>query len=126
MSISSAKSDLTQVISYLPNGKEWRSSVTATVGFHAPARGRFRLVVSKEGEVLGASWKSWLPRDGNAAESSERKDRRKERGEFDLVMQKRPAGVVFDKPKTNARPAGAGAGVEGGEEEVVEKTMFQK
>lgn len=90
------------------------------------------MVEPATGEVLGASWRAWLPRDkgvegvGKAGKETGGNGR----GDFDIVTVKKAPPVVFDKPakgKGAAAPAGqaAGAGVEG-EEEVQEKTFLQK
>ena len=135
-----ADDDYTQVITYLsPDKQQFRSSSTATLSFHAPAKGRFRLNVAQDGTVLGASWRCWLPkpRAGNAekkeAEESQRRgaEAREDNGDFDLVMQQLPPLVMFEKPnKGSVKQAdaakGAGAGGVGEEEVVEEKSLFQK
>ena len=115
-------------------GERYRSSVTATYGFHAPYRGRFRLVLDSKGEAVGASWHSCLSKSAPAAGKGKGKGESggNARGDFDVLTTKPAPRVVFDKPakgKGGAAAAGAGAGVggkEGEEEEVVEKTLLQK
>ena len=146
---TSSEDDLTQIVTYLPNNdpksQSYRSSATATYGFHAPYRGRFRIVVEPEtGEIVGASWRAWMPgheersdakkhSTGAKAKKATGNDSERStaggRGDFDVVTVKRPPPIVFDKPSKGGRGGAAqGAaqpGVEG-EEEVQEKTFFQK
>lgn len=85
------------------------------------------------GEVVGASWRAWLPREKGSEGAGKRGKEEKSgngRGDFDIVTVKKAPPVVFDKPAKGrgaAAPVGqaAGAGVEG-EEEVQEKTFLQK
>ncbi|KAK3171755.1 hypothetical protein OEA41_003839 [Lepraria neglecta] len=146
--------DLTQVAIYLPNGdvkgERFRTSATATNGFYAPYKGRFRIVVEPlTGEVVGASWHAYLPKTspsqpsgkenvkGNGkAGSGKEKGVATMRGDFDIITVKRAPGVVFDKPAKGKGAATAGTGSGGGsgagsagpegEEEVAEKTFLQK
>lgn len=126
---------LTQIAIYLapssddPASAPLRTSATATNGFYAPYKGRFRLMVQPEtGDVVGASWSAWMPEggDGNG------KVKGKGRGDFDIVTVKKAPVVIFDKPVKGKGAAtaaggagGAGAGTEG-EGEEVEKTFLQK
>ena len=118
----------TQVAIYFPNNDptsdRFRSSATATNGFYAPYKGRLRILVDPEdGTVLSASWRAWRPKDdGQQANRL---------GDFEIMTRKQAPPVVFDistKEKSSAaqnRGQGAQQGAEG-EEEVVEKTFFQK
>lgn len=119
---------LTQIALYLPNAdprsEHYRSSAASIRGFHAPYKGRFRIVVDPEdGEVVGASWVAWMPRGGEGEGGREGSGR----GDFDVVTVKKAPSVVFDKPVKGKGGAAAGAApVVEGEEEVVEKTLLQK
>ncbi|KAL9066823.1 MAG: hypothetical protein Q9161_007329 [Pseudevernia consocians] len=136
---------LTSVVVYLDgqtSGPGYRSSVTATRGFHAPYTGRFRVVLDANGEVAAASWHSHLAQSSAAAAGKGKgKGKRKgesgsaenRRGDFDVRRTKAAPSVVFDKAVKGtgggATGAGTGAGTAAGtegEEEVVEKTLFQK
>ena len=102
--------------------------MTATCGFHAPYRGRVRVVLGTRGEVVGASWHSYFS-EGSVALGKGGGERG--RGDFDVLTTKAAPAVVFDKSAKGkgggATGAGAGAGVAGqDEEEVVEKTLLQK
>ncbi|KAL9611144.1 MAG: hypothetical protein Q9167_004197 [Letrouitia subvulpina] len=121
-----------------------RTTATATRGFYPPAKGRFRLMVDAEGQVLGASWHSWVPTEKAKAAAhtetqaqaklkgvKEGEERYEEggKGDFDLVL-------VKDAPRPHAGDGAAGGkgrtqgiareGEEGEEEEVVERTFLQK
>lgn len=105
--------------------------MTATYGFHAPYQGRFRVVLDTEGEVVGASWHSYLVKGSSAAGNGKGESGRDGRGDFDVLTTNSAPVVVFDKPakgKGGVAGAGTGAGMAGkeGEEEVVEKTLLQK
>ena len=133
---------MTQVAIYMPSGSadavaagRLRTSATATNGFHAPYKGRFRITVNSEGDVVGASWHSYLPIASQTKPTSNGKEKDEEatdgRGDFDVVTVKPAPGVVFDTPaKGKGAVAGAGpaqgVGTDGEEEEVVEKTFLQK
>ncbi|KAM0806021.1 hypothetical protein BDR22DRAFT_195165 [Usnea florida] len=114
---------LTSVVVYLdgdnPNGQSYRSSVTATHGFHSPCQGRFRIVLDMKGDVVGASWRSWIPRDddGDAGNKKGKGNGKADegsggRGDFDILSTKPAPRVTFDKTVK-------GKGV-------VEKTLLQK
>lgn len=66
----------------------------------------------------------------NDGQGKRDKEGRTGRGDFDILTMKAAPGVVFEKgaSKGKGKSAGVGVGVgaEGGEEEVVEKTMLQK
>lgn len=139
---------LTQVAIYMPHGSKdaitaghLRTSATATNSFHTPYKGRFRITVNAEGEVLSASWHAYLPK--NAATKGVLNGKGKDseiasgRGDFDIMTVKPAPGVVFDVPtKGKSAVAGIGAALgigeqtgqtgQEGEEEVVEKTFLQK
>lgn len=105
--------------------------MTATCGFHAPYRGRFRVVLDREGEVVGASWHSYLARGGlppSAAGKGKGKGQSVEggKGDFDVLTTKPAPSVVFEKAAKGKTGAGAGVVGQEGEEEEVEKTFFQK
>lgn len=127
---------LTSVVIYLDGqigGEKYRSSVTATYGFHAPYKGRFRIVLDTKGEIVGASWHSYSPKSSPAAGQGKSAEREKGRGDFDILVTKTAPSVVFDKPAKGkggggATAVGAGAGGAGkeDEEEAVEKTFLQK
>ncbi|CAF9933715.1 hypothetical protein IMSHALPRED_009448 [Imshaugia aleurites] len=121
---------LTSVAVYPNNGvggHRYSSSVTATYAFHAPCKGRFRVVLDANGDVVGASWRAYLLKGEGKGEGESESE--SERGDFDILTTKPAPAVVFDKPvKGKGGAAGAGAGMAGseGEEEVVEKTLLQK
>ena len=115
-------------------GERYRSSVTATRGFHAPYTGRFRVVLDTRGEVVAASWRARLSKGSAAAAAAVGKRKGESgdrRGDFDIVATKLAPRVAFDKPAkgkgaaTGASPGAGAAGAEG-EGEEVEKTMLQK
>lgn len=88
------------------------------------------MVLDREGEVVGASWHSYLVRSSTSAGNGMGKGVNG-RGDFDILTTKPAPKVVFDKPaKGKGRATGAGPGVgtagQEGEEEVVEKTLLQK
>ena len=129
---------MTSIAVYLPNDERYRSSVTATIGFHAPYRGRFRITVTPAGEVVGASWRAWRVGGGGGEEEDDddvgrRRREREGRGDFDVVIMKQAPGVVFDKGGKGKGVASAGGeggmgvgGKEGDEGEGAEKTFLQK
>lgn len=109
--------------------------MTATYGFHAPYKGRFRVLLDGEGVVVGASWHSYLPRGPAVAGKGKGKGKVESvengRGDFSILTTKPAPSVVFDKVAkgtAGATGAGTGAGMGGqeGEGEVVEKTFLQK
>lgn len=88
------------------------------------------MVLDTQGEVVGASWHSYLSKGGKGKGKGE-SGGNSGRGDFDVLVTKPAPGVVFDKPakgKGGVTGAGTGAGMAGkeGEEEVVEKTLLQK
>jgi len=130
-----------QVAIYMPDGdaksvKEGRvrTSATATNGFCAPYKGRFRITVNNEGDVVGASWHAYLPTTSATKSASNGKGKTTEatitRGDFDINTVKPAPGVVFDAPtKGKGLAAAAGAALGGGtegEEEPADKTFLQK
>ena len=149
---STSEDDLTQIVTFLPNNDpksdRFRSSLTATYGFHPPYKGRFRIVVEPEtGHIVGASWKARLPGIAEREEAKRSKATKVSKGgklkaagedgakrtangngDFDVVTVKKPPPVVFDKPAKGKGGATQGTGQVGaeGEEEVQEKTFFQK
>lgn len=82
------------------------------------------MVDPDDGEVVGASWRSWMVKGDKGKEG-----KGNGRGDFDIITVKKAPVVVFDKPGKEKggilASVGKGAGVEG-EEEVVEKTLLQK
>lgn len=103
--------------------------------FYPPFKGRLRVVVTGEGEVLGVGWRAWVPMKEEEKGEGEERYREGGRGDFDVVVQARAPGVWVDKAigKGKGRAAvGEGkTGKEGGggeeeEEEGVEKSFLQK
>lgn len=111
-----------------------RSTVTATRGFHEPYRGRFRLLLSVDGDdVLSASYYSFYSvtsRDkGEGKSQGKGANGEAEREEFDINFQARAPAIHLDRPaKKGQKVLGAtGPDAEGDDGEAVEeKTFFQK
>jgi len=94
--------------------KSYRTTLTATSSFHAPYVGRFRITVTPEGEVLGASFHASLRNGEKEAGVGE------ERGDFDMLVVEKGPEIVGLEPEKKA-------GVQGKDgEEVEEKTFLQK
>ncbi|KAG8530102.1 uncharacterized protein KY384_005584 [Bacidia gigantensis] len=112
----------------------FRSSVTATRGFHAPYKGRFTVVVSVDGdEVLGVSWRSWPSKEGGKGKGSDKgkgkgkggKGEVEGRGDFDIVVQARAPVPVLDSKGGKGQVKATGAEGEEGEEKD-ERSFIQK
>lgn len=87
------------------------------------------MVLDTKGEVVGASWHSYLRKSSSAVgKKGNGASGENGRGDFDVLNTKMAPGVAFDVPakgKGGATGGGPGVGKEG-EEEVVEKTLLQK
>ncbi|KAL8674078.1 MAG: hypothetical protein Q9168_001513 [Polycauliona sp. 1 TL-2023] len=132
--LSSAKNDdLIQVGICYDGTKDCRTTATLAKSFHPPYKGRFRIVVTKQGEILSVSWRPWLPNPSSSVKDDEKRYQEGGRGDFDVVVQSQAPGIWVDKPVTKGRAKAAageaqeGKGKEGEEdEEVEEKSFLQK
>lgn len=79
------------------------------------------MVKPDDGEVVGASWRSWMSKGGKEGKEGNGKGR----GDFDIITVKEAPAIVFDKAVKEKGAVGASVSAEG-EEEVVEKTLLQK
>ncbi|KAL8996063.1 MAG: hypothetical protein Q9169_004339 [Polycauliona sp. 2 TL-2023] len=125
------KEDIIQVGICYDGTKDCRTTATLAKSFHPPYRGRFRIVVTRQGEVLSVSWRSWLPNSSSPiVKEDERRYQEGGRGDFDIVVQSQAPGVWVDKPATKGRAKAAGGkaeegkGKEGDEEEEVDERSF--
>ena len=82
---------------------------------------------------MGASWHSYLLKSLPVAGQGKSAERKKKRGDFDILATKTAPSVVFDKEAKGkgggaATAVGAGPGGPGkeNEEEAAEKTFLQK
>ncbi|KAL2038757.1 hypothetical protein N7G274_008515 [Stereocaulon virgatum] len=116
---SSDPNSLTQIVIYLPNkdtsSRRLRTSATTTYAFHAPYRGRFRIVVDPAtGDIVGATWHAYLlplssseplsesklnlaHKGKGAANGEEAGTRGRGKGDFDIVPVARAPEVVYEK-----------------------------
>lgn len=106
----------------------YRTTLTSLVSFHLPYKGRFRLVVTRSGEVLGVSWhatatttKIGAAGDIPTTTAGAGNNRNRRKGEFDLLVEKQGPKPVLEKFIVKGQPT---VNEEG--EEVVEKTLFQR
>ncbi|KAI4283360.1 MAG: hypothetical protein L6R38_002210 [Xanthoria sp. 2 TBL-2021] len=113
-----------------------RTTAALAKSFHPPYKGRFRVVLTKDGEVLSVSWRSWMPSSsssGTAVKDDGKRYQEGGRGDFDVVVQSQAPGVWVDKPVTKGKGKAAGGKTEEGkgkegeeEEEVDERSFLQK
>lgn len=115
----------------------YRTTLTSLASFHHPYKGRFRLVVTKNGQVLGASWHAAAHAvttigGGDSSSSSSSSSatvagvggsKRGRKGEFDLLVERQGPRPVLEKFIIKGQPT-VTVNEEG--EEVVEKTLFQR
>ncbi|KAI4090817.1 MAG: hypothetical protein LQ339_008256 [Xanthoria mediterranea] len=113
--------------------KDCRTTAARAKSFHPPYQGRFRIVVTNDGELLSVSWSSWLPSPSSmtmAVKDDEKRYQEGSRGDFDVVVQSQAPGVWADKPATKVKGKAAsgkteeGKGKEGEEEEEVDERSF--
>ncbi|KAL8982960.1 MAG: hypothetical protein Q9205_002661 [Flavoplaca limonia] len=131
---STDQEEIIQVGICYSGSNDCRTTATLIQNFHPPYKGRFRVVVSKEGKVLSVSWRAWLPSPSPSTRTTkddEKKYQEGGRGDFDLVIQSQAPGVWVDKPVVKGRgKAGGGKAEEGKkegeEEEVDERSFLQK
>ena len=92
---------------------DYRTTLTSTSSFHAPYTGRFRILITQEGEVLGASWHA-------SPSSSNKPTLREGQGDFDIVLVEKGPQITGLEPE---KKIGADGKADG---EVEEKTFLQK
>lgn len=106
----------------------YRTTLTSLASFYPPYKGRFRLVVTRSGEVLGVSWhatvatttKTIIGAAGDISTTTTTTSAGR-KGEFDLLVEKQGPRPVVEKFIVKGQPT---VNEEG--EEVVEKTLFQR
>lgn len=94
-------------------------------------RGRFRISVTEEGELVGVAWHPTI-----SVPTREGKDAMKKaggKGEFDMMIMREGPRAMVDKTLPSAKgkkkgdgAKGEGTGSDGEGEEEVEKTFLQK
>jgi len=108
--------DLTRIAIHLPDSG-YRSTLTNAQSL-AKGEGRFKIVVTQEGELLGASWR---------AMRGEANGKGNGKGEFEMVVQQQGVRAVIEKAAVGGKGKKAGEQKGEGEEgEVEEKTFLQK
>lgn len=117
---SANSTELTRVAIAIDSEPRYRTTLTSLASFHPPYKGRFRLIVTRSGEVLGVSWHATVTTIGAAGDSSTAGNRGT-KGEFDLLVEKQGPRPVLEKFLVKGQPT---VNEEG--EEVVEKTLFQR
>ena len=115
--------DITRIaIPVSGDGKRYRTTA-ADLQSLSKGEGRFKVVVTEAGDLLGASWRGLV---GTGETGNPRKDGK---GEFEIVVQREGVRAVIEKlvGKGKVAPkAGDQQGIEGEGEEVEEKTFLQK
>ncbi|MCJ1467025.1 hypothetical protein MMC07_005647 [Pseudocyphellaria aurata] len=104
----------------------YRTTSTSLASFHPSYKGRLRLVVSRNGDVLGASWRAGLATtvEGQKVLTANEKEGNV-KGDFDLLVEKEGPKPFFEKfPAKGASGNRVVVGEDG--EEVEEKTLLQK
>lgn len=113
--------ELTRVAVAIGDSEEearYRTTLTSLASFHPPYKGRFRLAVTRSGEVLGVSWHATATTTTIGAAGAGNRGRK---GQFDLLVEKQGPRPVLEKFIVKGQPT---VNEEG--EDVVEKTLFQK
>jgi len=116
---SANSTELTRVAVAIDSEPRYRTTLTSLASFHPPYKGRFRLIVTRSGEVLGVSWHATVTTTGAGDISTA--GNRGTKGEFDLLVEKQGPRPVLEKFVVKGQPT---VNEEG--EEVVEKTLFQR
>ncbi|MCJ1263018.1 hypothetical protein MMC22_002888 [Lobaria immixta] len=124
--------ELTRIAVVLPSSDpsaapRYRTTLTALASFHAPYKGRLRLVVTRSGDVLGASWQASLATAPSSGEQKAVKatESGNGKGDFDLLVEKEGPRPFFEQI-TSKGPNGGRVVVGEDGEQLEEKTLLQK
>lgn len=130
---ASNSTELTRIVVVVPSSDpsdapRYRTTLTSLASFHAPYKGRLKLVVTRSGDVLGASWRAALatgPSASGEGKPAKANESGNGKGDFDLLVEKEGPRPLFEKVVPKG-PSGKPVVVGEDGEEVEEKTLLQK